>query len=625
MNVEAYVDGTSIRPTQARVGEGWHIASFRLPGTINEGDQVNYGGTAFGRRTYTPPSGGFQLAEAVFSTELLSAADYAYVHAYLTCKWLGAPVPLVYVEEGAVFDVTETSWRVTCVQVADDNGISGLAKLRALEISGPADVMFPVVGTYAAVDKETAATPNLTFAGDGEVTVAAGTARGNILDATGTITKSGDGALEVSHLTANVTGLAVTEGAFTLSPLLTAASALHFDATQGVATEDVDDKALVVRWDDVNSGRGSALVPVTDKYKYDSTRTVNRPYLVTNATGALPLVDFGSLADSVHTTGWGAGLNPTQPLAGTRKAFATGNGWRQGFVVWQDDAAAKDLPLVNGEPFVGPCLFGTTYSWRRGTGGGGAHFPLAGTDSADFRQSVFLDGVRIPYAEVKTYGIPDGLHVFDSEPGIVDGLSGVATVGYKPEAAATSYYGGMKFGEMLFFRYQLPLAQRRQIAAALGVKWLGTDAHKLEHGLVSLSVDAGASASFPYADVTVTNLAVAGTVTAKSLTAKNLTVANGTIAAPLTMTDGGQLSVTPVAGSHPCLTAQSASFSGEGVIVLTAAGSGYPAKIIATEDGPETPQYLPWKTTQGMNKIVLVRRSDGYYLDSVAGTVIILR
>ena len=122
----------------------------------------------------------------------------------------------------------------------------------------------------------------------------------------------------------------------------------------------------------------------------------------------------------------------------------------------------------------------------------------------------------------------------------------------------------------------------------------------------------------PYADVR-DNLMVAGTVTAKSLTAKNLTVANGTIAAPLTMTDGGQLSVTPVAGSCPCLTAQSASFSGEGTIVLNAPGSGYPAKIIATEDGPETPQYLPWRTTQGMDKIILVRRSDGYYLDSVAG------
>ncbi len=620
LKLSAAVDGVALSsPTAARIGEGWHVASVRMPGTYTGSYDLDkdYGGAAFGRRTYTPPSGGFQMAEAVFCTNVVSDADAAYLNAYLRCKWFAASVGDVTVAKGATLDVAEVPLRIGRLQVVDAASVAGLDNLRASEVFCPSNTMLSAGATFHAVDFAESATPNLAFAGDGEIAVASGRARGNMVEASGTLAKTGIGELELSYLTEGVTGLSVTEGALTLSPLLSSASVLHFDASQFVTTEDVDGKAVVTRWDDVNAGRGGSLKEVADGYAFDRSRPVNRPCLVPGQANGLPLVDFGGFADMNHPDGHGAGLQFTRPLAGGKSSLTTNDGWLQAFAVWQDDESASALGLVDGSEFVGPCLFGSNWSWTRGKGGGGNGFPLAGTTSSDFRQSLKLDGVLVPPAECGSRRVPSGLHLLDTRPGCQDGLSGVQVVGCKVGAKESSYYGGVKFGEFLFFRHYIPEGQRQKIAAALGVKWFGTDAYRLAQTFGSVSVADGARASFPYADVTVTNLTASGEVSARSLT----------VAA------GGRLIVTGDAESVSCLTANALRFEGSGVIELSAPALGgrveRAVKVASVPNGPETPVRVPgWRVpSAGILSAggLLERRQDGYYLVPPRGATIVIR
>lgn len=620
LKMSATVDGLSIQPVGSRVGEGWHIAGVRMPGTYVGTNNVDatYGGTAFGRRTYPPPSGGFQLAEAVFSTNTLTDADATYVNDYLRCKWFAATVENVTVAKGAKLDVSDVPLRIVRLHLVDDANVDGIGNIRAMEVFAPSNTMLVVDSVFHAVDFAKSATPNLAFAGKGEVAVESGTARGNIIDGVGELSKTGAGTLEISYLTEGITSLSVKEGALTLSPILTADSVLHFDASQFVSTEDSDGKSLVTEWKDVNAGRGSSLLPVSGGYAFDRTKPVNRPYLLDSAANGLPIVDFGSFAHSSNQGGYGAGLALSKPLAGGKKSVDTNDGWLQAFVVWQDDESAMAQPLVDGNEFVGPCLFGSNWSWTRGKGGNGNGFPIAGTTAADFRQSLNIDGERISYVECGTRRISAGLHLLDTRPGCADGLSGVQVAGCKIEAKDTSYYGGIRLGEFIFFRHYIPDGQRKNIAAALWNKWFGTDNANLalEYGYESLCIATGATASFPYADVTVTNLTASGSVSAKSVT----------------VADGGRLIVVGDNDGIACLTANALHFEGKGTVDLSQVELGdrieSAVKIASVPQGPSTPVRVPrWRmsTDSTFAGGLLERRHDGYYLVPPHGMTVVIR
>ncbi len=616
------VDGTVLSsPLSVRIGEGWHLASVRMPGAFTGSADLDstYGGAAFGRRTYTPPVGEFQMAEAVFCTNSISDADAAYVSDYLRCKWFSPSVGDVTVAKGAVLDMSEVPLRVGRLQVVDSASVTGIGNLRAMEVFCPSNTMLSVGTEFHAVDFAESATPNLAFTGSGKIVVDAGTARGNIVSAEGMLTKSGAGALELSALSDGVTGISVEDGSFTLSPLLTADSALHFDASQSVVTEeDSDGKSTVTGWSDVNEGRGSSLAAIAGGYAFDRSRTVNRPYLVQGQANGLPLVDFGGFADMNNLEGYGAGLRFTKPLAGGKSSLSTNDGWLQMFAVWKDDESAMGLDLVGGEEFVGPCLFGSNWVWTRGKGGGGSGFPIAGTSSSDFRQSLKLDGVQVPYVECGTRRVPSGLHLLDSRPGCQDGLGGVQVVGCKIEAKTSSYYGGVKFGEFLFFRHYIPDGQRQKIAAALWNKWFGTENANLSlrYEFDVLSVATGASASFPYADVAVDRLTASGEVSARSLA----------------LADGGRLIVTGDEHGVSCLTVNALRFEGTGTIELSSPTLGErverAVKVISVPNGPEKPVRVPhWRVPSGgaFAGGLMERRSDGYYLVPPRGATVVIR
>lgn len=593
--------------------DGWHLARYtvynpdwdRSPTSTHLG---SYGFLGFGY--FNSRYGGCRIAEVVLCTNLLSDAEHTYVDRYLKCKWYLPKVARIVVGDGATLDVTSAKWDIGMLALSGD--VVGRENLCAREALAPGRNGLSVSGVYSAPAFAESMTPDLAFVAAGEVSVASGTARGNVVDAQGVFTKSGAGTFELSYFSSNVSELVVAEGVLTLSPLLSAASAVHFDAAQFVTTEEKDGKKLVSNWGDVN-GTGTAI-DFGEKYKFSTAKSsekVNLPYLVEDSENGLPVVNFGSFVDTYHQDGWGGALQLTRPLAGGKNAINTYDGWLQGFIVWKDDPGAKDLDLVDGQEFIGPSLFGNNWVWTRGKGGGGNGFPVPGTEAANFKDNQKLDGVALSSAEFLSTRISDGLHLLDIRPANskTDGPIGVQYVGVRRTTVTESCYGGVNMAEFMFFRYHLSADQRAKIAAALGVKWFGTDKWKLEQVFGSLSVADGASASFPYADVTVTNLAASGSVSARSLT----------------VADGGKLIVD---ATDRVLTADGVSFAGKGTIVLNADVGptiDEPIKVIAAANGPATAQKVPgWRTKTGV-KAVLVRRADGYYLDPAPGLVLILK
>lgn len=457
-----------------------------------------------------------------------------------------------------------------------------------------------------------------------------------VSSSTGRFRKTGAGTLELALPSTSLTRLEVAAGELLVDPLKTPGAYLHVDATRAdtMTCSDLNGTNLVTQWRDVTFG-DRYLKQSGEKHAYGSKGVKQYPFLTDAFTNGLPVVDFGTFSSSAHQDGWGAEMDVypriNSPVASDNPALTTV------LAVWGDREEVKDLPLVHDSPFPGPCLFGAGGIWYRGAGGGGAGFPsVKGTDSS-FGDSVWINGTQIPYMSWQ-YGYvpPESLYVQN-----VQSLGGRVTLqqigGNATQTNANDpntirgVAGGLRLGELLLFRYAIPDEDRFRIDHALGVKWFGAEYGdaRLEYDLDSVVVAAGASAAFPYADLTATNLAVAGSVTARTVVARNLTVLDGEIAAPLSLADGGTISVTDASGEIPCLTAQSVSFEGTGTIVLSAPSVGEsvaePLKVIAVAGGPEVPQRVRgWRTETGV-RAVLVRRADGYYLDPAPGAVLIVR
>ena len=587
---EYVIDGTAYNTVTVKPGDGWHTVDVRYNGTwLTNGvprSADDYGRCALGKRLDL--DGGCRLAEVIACTNRLSDASRAYVSAYLSCKWRPASFAKIKLVGSATLDTTATRWRTTLLQI-DGAGvqIEGYPNLDTGEIVAGGNEKLAVSEPYAARPYTNAPVPNLSFAANGEISVAEGTARGNIVSAaSGTFVKSGAGALELAHLTAEVKDLRVSGGSFTLSPLLSAATCQHFDPSQQstLTVSNENGTNFVSRWADVNTA-GQAFVAPTAKYKFATSRTVNLPYLSgTSATG-LPLVDFGSQADPAHKTGWGGGLSLSPAMNGGKTDYA---GARQGFIVWEDRDDSIDLPRIEGNEIMGPCLFGNAWAWNRGPGGDGNGFQLQrlGDSPATFRSSLRLDGRAIPSQNVATNRPSRGLHLMDNKFGDSDGGYSLAHIGFHETTTSTNLftetdgvytakatpgvYGGMRFGEVMFFHHYLPALQRTQTEAALGVKWFGGN-WKHAYGFESLSVAVGASAAFPYADVDFKSATIAGSVAARSLTVTNLTVSGGagTVTCPLTLPDGAKLTLGVTSGADG-ISVSSVTFAGGGTVDASA-------------------------------------------------------
>lgn len=581
---EYVIDGTSYNTVTVTPGDGWHLVNVRWKGTwLNNGvprSVEDYGLCAFGAKR-GQCYGGCRLAEVIACTNRLSDASRRYVNAYLSCKWRPASFAKIKLVGGATLDTTATRWRTALLQI-DGAGaqIEGYSNLDTGEVVAGGNEKLAVTGTYAARPYTNAPVPNLSFSAGGEISVAEGTARGNIVSsASGAFCKSGPGALEIAHFTEEVGRLTVSGGSLTLSPLLSADAFRHFDpslASSLVTEEGEDGTNYVSRWTDVTYSKYTLVAP-TVKYKFSTSTMVRRPYLSGTSPTGLPLLDFGSQADGAHPGGYGGGLTFSPSVPGGKVDYP---GALQAFIVWADRDDSIDLPLIDGNEVTGPCLIGNGWAWYRGPGGNGNGFQMEKTppDSpASFRSNVRFDGSLVYSVNVPGYRPSKGLHLMDNKIGDSDGAYSLTHLGFHETVTAsnlfsstTGVYGGLQFGEIMFFRHYLPALQRTQTEAALGVKWLGGNWRHV-YGFESLSIAAGASAAFPYADVNFKSATIAGSVTARSLTVTNLIVSGGAgaVTCPLTLPDGATLTLGGTSGASG-ISASSVTFAGGGMVDASA-------------------------------------------------------
>ena len=424
--------------------------------------------------------------------------------------------------------------------------------------------------------------------------------------------------------------MTVSEGSLAISPLANPASAMHFDAarTDLMTVEESDGKKLISRWNDSDNSE-RAMIENSDKYTFDSSRQVNRPYLVEDYTNGLPVVDFGTVADCNHTDGWGAGLKATHPI--TANGFSD-PAFLQGFVVWEDRDDAIDLPPVSGSEVAGPSLFSGSTVWRRGDGCNGSGFALSAGISGYptyFYSSLYVDFALVPNG--KSYRIPRGMHLMDVRPNAGDKGYAVRYAGCNSAATATNgqavagIYGGTRIGEFMFFKYYLPSEQRMRTAAALGAKWLNRD-NICEYN--AIDVAHGASISLPYADVSVTNLFAGGEIIARTVTPKNLSYEDGArISAQLKLEDGCRLALYGNREALAEISADSLALSGrcaldlDGVDIAGIFGSKL--RIIATASVSGA-----WATSGTVKSGVPVRvrfhsRPDGLYAEFLGGGLVV--
>ena len=632
------------------LGEGWHLLRTYTSTKWADSSLNDYAARGFGYRPNGPsPYGGFRLAEMVICTNYLTAAKREYVNFYLRRKWFGGyPVKKVVLAEGATLDATAAPVAIAHFETTGNTTVRGMENLRLSVASGISTNVLVLSGVYDAPDAAVSAIPNLGFAADGEIAVSSGTNAANVVEGIGTLRKRGAGSFSLGYLGEDFDSLDVAAGSLTISPLLTPAAALHVDAADDAAftLSEENGTNFVSRWDDV-SRNGQAAVQTSESYAYGGKATINRPFRVPNLQNGLPMVDFGSMADAEHQDGWGAMLDVVKPLAAKSQPRITSDefGVLQLFSVWEDDPAVFDRVSVDDgtgllKPAVGPSLYGNGYSWYRGAGGNGEGYPFCAMQGpASVREEMWLDNVRFYSQYVRFTVIERGVHLMDQRIGNGDGGSPIGRIGGNQDCqttngpyAAKGVYGGVRIGETMAFRYALPKKQREQIRAALGVKWFGTDTYALRYGFRNVSVTNGATLAMPYADVTVTNLMLAGTISSRSLAVRDLDlIGDAVVSAPLTVESGGRISFSwNGVDGFACADAFSFAIEAGGTLELNGMGAlppcGSSYKVVGTETVLGSADGWIWRSSDRSMRACLEKKADGLYLTFGSGGVrIILR
>jgi hypothetical protein len=649
------MDDVKVDPRTHRPSDGWHYVktTSKSEWQFTTSNTNSYSARGFGFRPSGPsPYGGFKLAEMLICTNYLTAAKREYVNFYLKRKWFGGyPVKKIVLAEGALLDASDAPVSVTHFQVMGNASVNGLENIRMSHPSGASTNVVVSAGVYNAKDRKESMIPNIEFVDNGEIVIDAGTNAANIVEGSGLFKKSGDGSLSVGYLGNDFSSLTVASGQLTVSPLLTPAE-LHVDAadTTAFSLSEENGTNFVSRWEDVLRN-GQALKQTSDKYAYGDNEVIKRPFLVENRQNGLPMVDFGSQSDAEHQDGWGAMLDVVKPIlrsdvsGGSQRVTADQFGVLQVFSVWEDDPASFERAYVedkNGvlKPTIGPVLYGNGYSWYRGAGGAGVGFPFCSmTGPSTVREEMWLDNVRFYSQYVRFTPIEKGVHIMDQRIGVAEGGSGISVVGGNRDCATTNgpyaavgVYGGVRIGEVMAFRHYLPLGQRTQIRNALGVKWFGTEKYSHGYGFEDVTISQGASLSLPYAEVSVTNLTIAGDFSSRSISVSTALIVSGdsTVSAPLSLKSGGTFTLARNgAGGFFAVEADAFSIEPKGRIEISdwdgiLCGQSY--RVVETASLTGNASGWSGRNADGTLKARFEKRTDGLYLKfESGGTRIIIR
>ena len=610
-----YVDGVK-RTKDFAPGQGWHLVSAHST-TLMTSSISDYGFYGFGYSPFDNQFGGFRLAEVIACTNVLSEADRTKAVAYLRQKWFGGnPFRQLFVSEGATIDTSDVMLKVTTL-TAQENAILTGGKLQFSDSFTSLDFAL-ASGIVEAKDRATSLTENLAFTGDATIDVMSGTAVVDRVSSTsGILAKTGDGALELAFPDAAVTSLVVSAGSLVVDPLATSRAYIHVDANapDTMTFSNLNGTNLVTKWYDVN-GNGRYLRQSSERHAYGTKALKNYPFLVENFTNGLSVVDFGTFNDYWRQNGWGAEMD-LYPMVRSPQSETNPVVYNV-FAVWGDREESKDIPLVDGNEFKGPCLFGNGGSWYRGLGGGGSRFMIMGTQSSTMGNSNWVNGQFIDYVSwMNTYAPPERLflqNTFVTEGVTVQQIGGNAT--QTSTGATRGVAGGLRLGELMVFRYRVPDNERFRVDRALMAKWFGSE-NVCTYG--SLSVTNEAVLAFPYADVTVTNLTLAGTVSARSLAVRNLDIVGGaTVSAPLALSAGGMLALCWDGSGFGEVAAESFSIGDGGTLAIhnadVASLCGRSFRVVACNDISGTGAGWIWHSADRTVRAVIEKRADGIYV-----------
>lgn len=610
-----HFDGMAIPESQAstyRVPRGFHVFRNRIP--ADKSVKVETVGWS------SPYGGGFVLAELVVYSNRLSEATAMRVEAQLQSKWLGMKLKAVTVRENALLDVSAVKFCIGEFNAEGNAVLAGTANFACnISLVSPTTVVSVADSVYTAPDQSAYAALSSRFAGDAAFMVTSGSnIVESVLSGEGRIVKSGAGALCVVNPDSEIRSLKVESGTLMVDSLSVRMSEYHVDATvaSSIDTAETDGKALVSEWRDLNNPARTLKPTTWRKPNFDTSRLVRAPYLVQNAAGSLPMVDFGTFADANHTEGWGAGLAAS-------KTFGENNGLHDIFAVWKDDPAVKNYAYgVEGTKFSGPCLFGAQYYWCRGLGGSGEsfamHYPSApGRMTGNLR----IDGTA---RNAQTYRVGDGVHVLCQRISAAGAPfeemgENYQTMVVTPSGNVNGVFGGLAIGEVLLFKDAIPDLQRQRIEGALCAKWI--DASNIwSYDLIEVA--AGARLEHPNADLVLEELMLGGKLSAKSVKPQRFTIAadGAEIDGTLELAAGGELVVASNgSGEFNTLSASSVFMSGRGTLSFATVPPpqfiGREIKLIASDN--ITASVYKWSVPSllpnGM-KANLVVRGDGLYL-----------
>ena len=429
----------------------------------------------------------------------------------------------------------------------------------------------------------------------------------------------------------------VSGGAFEVNSLNNPDAFFHVDATKNLTLEAANGTNFVARWDDALSNGVYATASTAKFGAYLPDPENRRPFISAETLNGLPVVDFGSLLVPSHTneTGYGVGYGASMKWSSRMTA-----GCMELYAVMRD---TEDIPTLVGNSNVkneaecGPafvCDPESTRGWR-GRITAGVYPPPSYDNSYNTPQRLgqnLFDGKAVNF---KTGHPSAGYHVVNIRMAASGTLFQPQWFAYMKSKDPKYSHGGVRIAEYMIFSNSLSNDVRDATYTALRSKWFG-DA-KAVRTLRNLSVGDGASVSFPWKNVTVTNnLALSGALVADAVAAASITLSadGGSASGALTVADGATVTAALLAGGAPAnATAAALALSGGGTVILepeagfSPVSGTYPV-LVATGgfSGSLAGWTLDAAAISDRAEATLVAGEDGIYVRlSSKGTVLTVR